>query len=150
MDALPTTDPEVVHNCQADYDAAFRSASQDEVDSARFRLAWALVHSTDTGHVRRGLNLARAKLQDKAKMKASDVRDMSYLAAVARFRLGEYLAARTEIKELLREHPDCRQAEALQKLCDDCILRDGLLGVGVGLGATLLGIGLAVLFSSKK
>ncbi|GFH21161.1 uncharacterized protein HaLaN_18404 [Haematococcus lacustris] len=86
MDALPTTDPEVVHNCQADYDAAFRSASQDEVDSARFRL----------------------------------------------------------------EHPDCRQAEALQKLCDDCILRDGLLGVGVGLGATLLGIGLAVLFSSKK
>lgn len=45
-------------------------------------------------------------------------------------------------------HPDFRQAEALHSAVDDKILGQGL--VGVGIGAAVVGVGLAILFGAAK
>ncbi len=37
-DGLPTTDPDMVHSMQAEYDQAFRTGSEDQLNAARFRL----------------------------------------------------------------------------------------------------------------
>jgi hypothetical protein len=44
--------------------------------------------------------------------------------------------------------PDFRQAEQLQAAVDDKILKEGLIGMGIG--AAVLGVGLAVLFGSGR
>lgn len=145
-DGLPTTDPEIVHGMQAEYDQAFRTGSEEELDAARFRLVWAMVHSSDTRHVSRGLELAKRKVADSPKMSEKDSKELRYLAAVGCYRLGKHVEARHLLKELLLVHPDFRQAEALHTAVDNKILSQGLMGVG--LGAAVLGVGLAILFGA--
>ncbi len=70
------------------------------------------------------------------------------MLAVGCYRQGKYVEARRSLKEVLLVSPDFRQAETLQAAVDDKILREGLLGVGVG--AAVLGVGLAILFSSGR
>jgi hypothetical protein len=49
---------------------------------------------------------------------------------------------------ILQTYPEFRQAESLKSLCDEKLLRDGL--VAGGIGAAVVGVGLALLFGSRK
>lgn len=48
----------------------------------------------------------------------------------------------------MQTHPDFRQAAFLKGEVDDIILKEGL--VGVGIGAAVVGVGLALLFGGSK
>eukprot|EP00983_Pelagomonas_calceolata_P107786 1159386-Pelagomonas_calceolata.AAC.6 len=45
-------------------------------------------------------------------------------------------------------HPDFHQADHLRSRVDEQIMRDGVWGIGVG--AAVVGVGLAVLFGSRR
>jgi fission 1 protein len=45
-------------------------------------------------------------------------------------------------------NPDFRQAEMLSNSVDNKILKEGLIGMGIG--AAVVGVGLAVLFGTRK
>lgn len=146
--SLPQTTEEQVSQFQADYQSAFGGASQDELENAKCRLIWALVHhSSSRTHLQRGLDLAEAALESDRRTADQD-RELRYLASVAMYNLGNYIKARRGVRALLEEYPDFRQAQALQAECDDLVLRDGLVGVGV-LGA-VLGIGVGILVGASR
>ncbi|EFJ40492.1 hypothetical protein VOLCADRAFT_108124 [Volvox carteri f. nagariensis] len=121
---LPSVDLDFVKHAEDEYHSIYQTGTSDEVDGARFRLVWALVHSTNRSHQSRGLELCRAKLREQAKDK-----EFRYFAAVASYNLGQYIEARRELSSLLQEHPGFRQAEFLRGLVEDAIVREGLLGL---------------------
>jgi hypothetical protein len=69
-------------------------------------------------------------------------------AAVALFNLGRNVEARKKLRELLERHPDMHQAAALKASVDDQVVKEGLMGVGIAAG--VVGVGLALLFGSRK
>ncbi|KAG2428352.1 hypothetical protein HXX76_010497 [Chlamydomonas incerta] len=140
---LPVVDLDLVEHAESEYRAIFQTGSAEEVEAARFRLIWALVHSAQHRHQARGQELCRTAL---AALKPPGDREYRYLAAVAAYKMGHYIEARRELAKLLQEQPGFRQAEFLRGLTEDAIVREGLLGVGVvGLGAAVAGVALALL-----
>ncbi|KAG2487293.1 hypothetical protein HYH03_014133 [Edaphochlamys debaryana] len=142
---LPVVDLDSVKLAEDEYRSIYHSGSAEEVDSARFRLVWALVHSTTRLHQARGLELCRAKLKE-----LPNDREFRYFAAVACYNLGHYIDARRELSALLKDHPGFRQAEFLRGLTEDAIVREGLMGVGIGAAVVGLGVGLAVLLGGGR
>lgn len=95
------------------------------------RLVWTLVHSTWASDARRGRELAEALAADPAADPRA-ARDLLYLQAVAAHKLGDNVGARRLLAGLLADSPHCRQALALKAAADDAVVRDGLVGLGVG------------------
>ncbi|GLI67724.1 hypothetical protein VaNZ11_011924, partial [Volvox africanus] len=94
---LPSVDLDFVKHAEDEYHSIFNTGKSEEVDAARFRLVWALVHSTHRGHQSRGLELCRAKLREQAKDK-----EYRYFAAVACYNMGQYIDSRRELSSLLQ------------------------------------------------
>ncbi|GFR50117.1 hypothetical protein Agub_g12267, partial [Astrephomene gubernaculifera] len=118
---LPSVDLDFVKHAEDEYHSIYQTGKTDEVDAARFRLVWALVHSANRGHQSRGLDLCRAKLQGQQQQD----KEYRYFAAVAAYNLGRYIEARRELATLLKEPPGFRQAEFLRGLVEDAIVREG-------------------------
>ncbi|KAG2453270.1 hypothetical protein HYH02_002593 [Chlamydomonas schloesseri] len=142
---LPTVDLDLVEHADSEYRSIFQTGSAEEVEAARFRLIWALAHSSQHRHQARGLELCRTSLQG---LKPPGDREYRYLAAVAAYKMGQYIEARRELAKLLQEQPGFRQAEFLRGLTEDAIVREGLLGVGIG--AAVAGVALALLFGAGR
>jgi len=85
--------------------------------------------------VQRGLELTDALLSAEPR----DVREIMYLQSVARYRLKDYVEARSILQKLLDMYPEFRQAESLLEHVEAGLVKEGL--VGVGIGAALLGVG---------
>jgi hypothetical protein len=51
MACLPVTDPELITQCQTEYEDAAQHGGQEAVDAC-YRLAWALVHSSEKKDVK--------------------------------------------------------------------------------------------------
>ena len=68
-------------------------------------------------------------------------RDRRYIAAVAHYNDGDFLAARAAAEEAFKFDAGCRQAETPASVAaEDAIARDGIIGIGaVGVGAAVLG-----------
>ncbi|WIA34056.1 hypothetical protein OEZ86_012434 [Tetradesmus obliquus] len=132
---------------QAEYQAAFQSGSQDELEAAKCRLIWALVHSTTRSNQQRGLELAQAALDNDQRSQDQD-RELRYYQSVALFLLGRCLDARRTLTTLLQEYPDFRQAESLKQEVDDRVVRDGLFGLGVA--GAVAAVALGVIFGAGK
>jgi fission 1 protein len=148
-----------VQACRDDYAAAFAVGGRG-VEAARARLVWALVHSASgDADVERGLAIAteaaaRAEAAGPGPGSAADEaaaaqasREMAFLRAVAHYRLGRSLEARSGLRAVLEREPASRQAEALLAAVEERLVRDGLLGLGIGLGAAA--VGLALLFRRR-
>lgn len=133
---LPRPPPDHVHAV-----ASSPASSAEEHaahDAARFRLAWALAHSRREGDGERAVALLREGAYDWADAVAA--RDRRYIAAVAHYNDGDFLAARAAAEEALKFDAGCRQAETLRVAAEDAIARDGIIGIGaVGVGAAVLG-----------
>ncbi|EFN52415.1 hypothetical protein CHLNCDRAFT_138900 [Chlorella variabilis] len=143
MADLPYTEPELIQQCQKEYEEAAQHGGQEALDAC-FRLSWALVHSQVPGEVQRGIELAEA-LTDSAGL---DQRDLLYLVAVGKYRQRRYIEARRTLKGLMQVHPEFRQAEGLLEACDREIVKDGL--VGVGAGAAILGAVAAIAVAAMR
>ena len=129
--------------------ASSSGSDHDAHDAARFRLAWALAHSKRSGDAARAVAL----LQDGSHCWGDKIqaRDRHYIAAVAHFNDGDYLAARAAADEALRVDAGCRQAETLKAAAEDKIAKDGLIGIGaVGVGAAVIGGVLSALAASGR
>ena len=106
---------------------------------------WVYVHSARTTDIRLGLDLAEQLLQS-VDLNEQDCRDLVYLTAVAQYKLGDVVAAKRQLEELLKVAPHRRQAQLLSEACEQQIIKEGLLGIGIGsavLGIAALAIGLA-------
>ncbi|KAL0039840.1 hypothetical protein WJX77_009664 [Trebouxia sp. C0004] len=143
---LPETDPQVVRQFQKDYLDMNRKGDK-EAPHACFRFVWALVHSPDPAHVERGLDLAQSMIK-AGELEQQGLNDLVYLCAVAQYRRGSYQAARTQINEYLKVSPSSHQAAELKSAVDDAIVKEGLIGVGVGTGLlTVAAVAIGLLMS---
>lgn len=106
------------------------------IDRAKFlcSYSWALVHSHRSQDVRRGLELVAALVSADPKER----RELLYLKSVGQYRLKNNLEARETLKSLLEEFPEFRQAESLLETVENEIVKEGLIGVGVG--AAVVGV----------
>ncbi|XP_007248097.3 mitochondrial fission 1 protein [Astyanax mexicanus] len=119
----------------------------------KFEYAWCLIRSKYTNDIRKGIQLLEELLQKSSK---EDQRDFLFYLAVANYRLKEYERALKYIHILLRNEPGNKQAIEMEKLINQALKKDGLVGMaivgGIGLGvAGIAGlIGMAVSKSSKS
>ena len=148
---LPIIDHETVTDMLGEYEAAFtQGRSQKEIDDARIRLIFSLVHSTDRKHLERGRSLAVSQLSNAAKESPPlDQRELRYLAAVSSYKLRNYVESKRELESLLSGGEEMRQARILKGLVEEAIIRDGLIGVGAVV-AGIAGIVVAAALSSRR
>lgn len=97
MTVLPTTDKELIAQCQREYEEAAQHGGQEAVDAC-YRLSWALVHGPSKADIHRGLELCEAMLSGGG---SADQRELLYLVAVAKFRLKHFVECRRSLKSLL-------------------------------------------------
>lgn len=146
---LPQSTPQNVRDFQKEYLDMSRKGEK-ETPNACFRFVWALVHSTDPAHVERGLDLAQSMIK-AGELPQQGLNDLVYLCAVAQYRRGSYQAAKTQINEYLKVAPSSHQAAELKSAVDDAIVKEGLIGVGVGTGLlTVAAVAIGLLMSSRK
>lgn len=67
----------------------------------RCRYCWALVHSPSQDHVWQGLSFAEALLGGPG-MTEHNNKEVIYLSAVAKYKLGKHVDARRQVQELLK------------------------------------------------
>jgi len=105
----------------------------------QFEYAWCLVRSGDSADVRKGVIL----LQDiYSKGSEEEKRDYIYYLALGHTKLKEYQKAKKFIDAILYKEPNNGQALELKALVDDKLVKDGLLGIAlVGGGTVLFGAG---------
>eukprot|EP00878_Enallax_costatus_P005214 GHUV01005480.1.p1 GENE.GHUV01005480.1~~GHUV01005480.1.p1 ORF type:complete len:152 (+),score=43.82 GHUV01005480.1:278-733(+) len=144
---LPCTTDEEVSQFQAEYQAAFAAGSQDELEAAKCRLIWALVHCNTRTNQQRGLDLAQAALDNDQRSQDQD-RELRYYLSVAQFKLGRCLDARRTLTGVIKDYPDFRQAESLKAAVDERVVKDGLVGLGVA--GAVAAIALGVIFGGGR
>ncbi|KAK2860438.1 hypothetical protein Q7C36_004604 [Tachysurus vachellii] len=119
----------------------------------KFEYAWCLVRSKYTNDIKKGIVLLEELVQKSSK---DDQRDYLFYLAVANYKLKDYERALKYVRILLQNEPGNKQASELEKLIEQALKKDGLVGMaivgGIGLGvAGLAGlIGLAVAKSGKS
>lgn len=146
---LPQTEPQTVRQFQKEYLDLSRKGDK-EAPQACFRFVWALVHSPDPAHVERGLDLAQSMITAHD-LEQQGLNDLVYLCAVAQYRRGSYQAARAQITEYLKVAPSSHQGAELKSAVDDAIVKEGLIGVGVGTGLlTVAAVAIGLLMSGRK
>lgn len=147
--ALPQTTAQDVRRFQKEY-LEMSKAGDKGTPHACFRFVWALVHSPDPAHVERGLDLAQSMINARD-IDQQHLNDLVYMCAVAQYRRGSYQAAKTQIVEYLKVAPSSHQGTQLKSAIDDAIVKEGLIGVGVGTGLlTVAAIAIGLLMSGRK
>ncbi|XP_028654167.1 mitochondrial fission 1 protein [Erpetoichthys calabaricus] len=113
----------------------------------QFEYAWCLIRSKYSPDIKKGILLLEELVPKGTK---DELRDYLFYLAVANYRLKEYEKGLKYIRTLLKNEPNNNQALELEKLINNAMKKDGLVGMaivgGIGLGvAGLAGlIGLAV------
>jgi len=102
------------------------------------------VHSRDKSDVQRGLEFVDALLSSEG----TEQRELLYLKGVGQFRSYHHVAARATLKEAIDKFPDFRQAESLLDAVESEIVKDGM--VGVGIGAAIVGVIAAVAVGAMR
>ncbi|KAG7330244.1 hypothetical protein KOW79_006466 [Hemibagrus wyckioides] len=119
----------------------------------KFEYAWCLTRSKYSNDIKKGIVLLEELVQKSAK---DDQRDYLFYLAIANYKLKEYERALKYVRILLKNEPGNKQALEMEKLINEALKKDGLVGMaivgGIGLGvAGLAGlIGLAVAKSGKS
>ncbi|XP_013885056.1 mitochondrial fission 1 protein [Austrofundulus limnaeus] len=119
----------------------------------KFEYAWCLIRSKYSEDIKKGIVLLEELVHKSSK---DDSRDFLFYLSVANYRLKEYEKALKYIRTLLRNEPGNKQALELEKLIENALRKDGLVGMaivgGIGLGvAGLAGlIGFAISKGASK
>mmetsp|Transcript_11998 Transcript_11998/g.28455 ORF Transcript_11998/g.28455 Transcript_11998/m.28455 type:complete len:154 (+) Transcript_11998:140-601(+) len=130
---LPVADPETIRVCEQEY-LSLSGRGGSQAAEACFRYTWALCHSGKARDNRRGVQLAEtaeAARMDAAAGSEISTREFKYVRAVGLLKLREYSKARDVCASILRDSPNCKQAETLKGIVEDIMVREGLLGAGI-------------------
>eukprot|EP01104_Vermistella_antarctica_P019764 TRINITY_DN796_c0_g1_i2.p1 TRINITY_DN796_c0_g1~~TRINITY_DN796_c0_g1_i2.p1 ORF type:complete len:191 (-),score=47.69 TRINITY_DN796_c0_g1_i2:78-650(-) len=105
---------------------------------AKFAYAHCLVSRKDKGFVGAGIRLLNELNFEE------ESREYLYYLAVASFKLGDYVEARSFTERLLVIEPNNKQAQALKLLIEDQLKKDGVIGAAlVGTAAATAAVALA-------
>lgn len=121
----------------------------DVTSKIKFEYAWCLIRSRYPADIRRGVILLEDLFHHGDELAK---RDYLYYLAVGNTKLKEYNKASRYIKAFLGVEPTNRQAQDLQKLINDKMRKEGLMGMAIVGGAALaIGglVGLGVALSRK-
>ncbi|GMH41443.1 hypothetical protein BSKO_09353 [Bryopsis sp. KO-2023] len=134
---LPETDQDFIDKIQAEYSQAQLDGGEG-LRHAQYRLAWSLVHSSNPAQVEQGIEMSRMLCDIETD--SSSKREAEYYLAVGFLKSKSYVDAWRQVKAVLAEWPEFRQAEQLKGLIQERIIHEGVVGIGIA-GATLLGAG---------
>ncbi|KAK9450674.1 uncharacterized protein V1518DRAFT_411409 [Limtongia smithiae] len=113
----------------------------------KFNFAWGLVKSTRREEQALGIRLLAEIFRDAPERR----RECLYYLALGNYKLSNYAEARRYNDLLLSREPNNMQARSLNKLIDDRVAKDGLVGLAIIGGAVAAGsIVLGTLLSRKR
>ncbi|CAG9460399.1 unnamed protein product [Pedinophyceae sp. YPF-701] len=161
-DQLPTTDSEIVNACRRDYLQLASSSGSTKgspadralaLQDSQVRLAWAQVHCSNYSDVVDGAALAEGLIsKPDAIVGQSDryLHELTYIAAVGRFRTGSYSKARRLLQDAA--HGGARQMLALLSEVEQRMVNEGLIGMGVVMaaGGVLVGVVAAAVAGARR
>ncbi|KAK9472244.1 uncharacterized protein V1510DRAFT_417718 [Dipodascopsis tothii] len=101
----------------------------------KFNYAWGLIKSTKQPEQTLGVRYLTEIFRDAPERR----RECLYYLALGNFKLGNYVEARRYNDLLLEREPNNLQARSLNKLIDDRVAREGLVGMAIIGGAVALG-----------
>lgn len=148
-DKLPWCESEIVVGCERDVAEAEKGSSDEIRRECIMRLSWALVHSSRPEDVQRGIAMLEASLAGNNS--PLQIREKMYLLAVGYYRSGDYSRSRQLVGRCLEIAPDWGQALNLKSAIEECITKDGVIGVGIAVTAVgLVAGGIAAALSRKN
>ncbi|KAK9462252.1 uncharacterized protein V1516DRAFT_663960 [Lipomyces oligophaga] len=101
----------------------------------KFNYAWGLVKSERREEQSLGVRFLREIFRDAPERR----RECLYYLALGNFKLGDFVEAKRYNDLLLQREPNNLQARSLNKLIDDKVARDGLVGLAIVGGAVAAG-----------
>ncbi|TID19223.1 hypothetical protein CANINC_003793 [Pichia inconspicua] len=113
---------------------------------SQFNFAWGLIKSKDDDDVKQGINL----MTEIFKTVPSRRKECIYYLALACFKMKEYQEATRYITTLLQHQPSNAQALSLQKMINNELAKDSLIGFAIISTAVAAGAGLASYFFKRK
>lgn len=127
---------------------------QDQVTSegdlpsvqSQFNYSWGLIKSNDPNDQKLGIKT----LTDLYKSSPQRRRECLYYLALGCFKIGDYSNSRRYIDSLITHEPHNDQFLKLQKIIQDKIATDGLVGIALVSGIVAAGATALTLFWSKK
>jgi len=109
-------------------------------DTTTFEYSWCLIRSQYKADIRKGVALLEGLCSSK-----TDQRDYLFFIAIGHYKLAEYNMALKHVKRLLAIEPKNHQAKDLEQLIHTKLKSDGLLGMAMVGGATLVAAGAVLL-----
>lgn len=113
---------------------------------SRFNYAWGLIKSNKVDDQRLGVKILTDVFKDSPQRR----RECLYYLSIGTYKLGDYADARRYSDALVQHEPDNQQAQALQKMIEDQISKDGLIGIALISGVVAAGATAFSLFLRKK
>ncbi|CCH44349.1 Mitochondria fission 1 protein [Wickerhamomyces ciferrii] len=113
---------------------------------SRFNYAWGLIKSNKVDDQRLGVKILTDVFKDSPQRR----RECLYYLSIGTYKLGDYADARRYSDALVQHEPDNQQAQALQKMIEDQISKDGLIGIALISGVVAAGATALSLFLRKK
>jgi fission 1 protein len=122
------------------------SERPDVSPQLQFNYAWGLIKAPDSRLQQQGIDILATLYRDVPAMR----RESLYYLALGSYKVGEYLNARRYTETLLQKEPDNAQVVSLNKLIEDKITQEGLIGIGVAGGILAVGVGILGALLRKK
>ena len=142
-----TVAPEDLLRYENKYNAEVQKG--DVSTDTTFEYAMYLIRSKYSSHIKKGVDLLHELSQNDMK---DDSRDILFYLSVANFRLKEYEKALKFIRALLGNEPTNLQALEMEKLIEEALKKDGLVGMAIvgGIGLGVAGLALSVLLAVSR
>ncbi|ORY95354.1 mitochondria fission 1 protein [Syncephalastrum racemosum] len=116
----------------------------------KFNYAWGLIKSDQPEQVAYGISLLSEIYTDSPERR----RECLYYLALGHYKISNFVDARQFNRELLRHEPNNIQALALNKLIDERVSREGVIGLAIVSGVLTVGAVLVAILirraASKK
>ncbi|KAL7666926.1 Mitochondrial fission 1 protein [[Candida] zeylanoides] len=122
------------------------SERPDVSPQSQFNYAWGLIKAPDSRSQQQGIDILATLYRDVPAMR----RESLYYLALGSYKVGEYSNARRYTETLLQKEPDNAQVVSLNKLIEDKITQEGLIGIGVAGGILAVGVGILGALLRKK
>ncbi|CAG8640189.1 6865_t:CDS:2 [Scutellospora calospora] len=116
----------------------FEREGDDVTTQTKFNYAWGLIKSKRKNEQQLGVRLLAEIFKESPERR----RECLYYLALGHFKLGEYTHAGDYNSQLLQREPNNLQAQSLEKLIEDKLKQEGLVGaviMSVVVGAVAVG-----------
>ncbi|KAI9491421.1 mitochondria fission 1 protein [Zychaea mexicana] len=106
----------------------------------KFNYAWGLIRSKKVEEIALGITMLTEIYRDSPERR----RECLYFLALGHYKLANYGDARQFNQQLLKFEPNNVQAKALDKLIEEKVSREGVIGLAIVSGVLAVGVALVV------